>query len=909
MIDQTTDSTPVRVDRSHPAAFDLPRPSGDRSTFSIPLIVESEESTTAEQPITVGMPWPRGVLTGGRSVFLIDPSGQRLPLQTTPLAHWPDGSVKWLLLDFILGPIAAGRSASALEIGIEESQACQRSKSPIAVEEADRYLVINTGPASFTLNPEVLAPIEQVEVDGQPILDAEQTMAALTDSRGRIRRPRIQRSEIESPGPVRMTIGFDGAFDGRRRDRCRFRARLSFFAGTPLVRVELTLHNPRRARHRGGLWDLGDPGSILFRDLSLEFGLAGPGPHRVRWTEAVDGPEWSTESGTFEIYQDSSGGENWRSRNHVNRLGDVPLQFCGYHLRSGEEESAGLRASPVVSVRGPAGTVTAAIPEFWQQFPKAIDTEGGRLNLRLFPAQFGDHFELQGGEQKTHTLWLHFGRSDRSAFDSLRWVHRPARVRCTPQWYAGSGVIPYLPTGQPSQSLRYDSIITNAIEGSRSFAARREVIDEYGWRHYGDVYADHEGAYYQGKPPVISHYNNQYDVIYGLLIQYFRSGDSRWIDLADPLARHVVDIDIYHTTEDRAAYNGGMFWHTDHYRDAATSTHRAYSKANCGPKKRAYGGGPCNEHNYTTGLLYYYYLTGSPMAREAVLGLAEWVLAMDDGATTLLGWIADGPTGLASRTARPDYHGPGRGCGNSVNALLDAWLLTGKRHYMDRAEALIRRSVHPEMDIAALDLLHTELRWSYTVFLSVLGRYLGLKIEAGHDDAMYAYARSCLLAFAAWMVDNEMPYFDRPGELEYPTETWAAQEFRKANVLRLAAEHASEPLRHRLIVKSNGLAERARTDLLRFESRDTARSVALLLVEGARDSYWVSHPIGHAPAPSSDDTYGPPSVFVGQKERVLARWRLSRQTPKTSFGPGALARSWRSLLPRAGRKSQSNSDT
>ena len=32
--------------------------------------------------------------------------------------------------------------------------------------------------------------------------------------------------------------------------------------------------------------------------------------------------------------------------------------------------------------------------------------------------------------------------------------------------------------------------------------------------------------------------------------------------------------------------------------------------------------------------------------------------------------------------------GPGRGCGNSVNALLDAWLLTGRRHYLDRLMAV-----------------------------------------------------------------------------------------------------------------------------------------------------------------------------------------------------------------------------
>src|SRR5262249_15740685 len=151
----------------------------------------------------------------------------------------------------------------------------------------------------------------------------------------------------------------------------------------------------------------------------------------------------------------------------------------------------------------------------------------------------------------------------------------------------------------------------------------------------------------------------------------------------------------------------------------------------------------------------------------------------------LFGLVDDGPTGQASCTFRLDYQGPGRGCGNSVNALLDAWLVTGRRAYLNQAEGLIRRCVHAADDVPPRDLLHVELRWSYTVFLSALARYLRSKAEAEEIDFMYAYARESLLAYARWMAEHEVPYFDHPEKLEFPTETWAAQELRKANVLRL----------------------------------------------------------------------------------------------------------------------------
>ena len=581
----------------------------------------------------------------------------------------------------------------------------------------------------------------------------------------------------------------------------------------------------------------------------------------------------------------------------MNRSGEVPCAIRGYRVRQGNDSSIGLRASPVVSVHGRTANVTVAIPEFWQQFPKAVEIEDGTLNIRLFPRQFGDLFELQGGEQKTHVVWLDFGGSDGSTIDPLGWVHRPACVRCTPERYSATGVIPCLFPASTDPDDRFESFLSPIVHGPRSFRARREIIDEYGWRNYGDVYADHEAAYYQGETPVISHYNNQYDLIYGFLIQFFRSGDARWLDLAEPLARHVIDIDIYHSNADKARYNGGLFWHTYHYRDASTSTHRAYSRANCGPVPSAHGGGPCNEHNYTTGLLHYYYLTGNYLARDAVLSLADWVIRMDDGSRNILGLIDDGPTGYSSSTAQDDYHGPGRGCGNSINALLDGWLLTGSRRYLDKAEELIRRAVHPEMDVAALNLLETELRWSYTVFLSVLARYLGLKGESREIDAMYAYARASLLACASWMLDNEVPYFDRPEKLAYPTETWAAHEFRKASVLRLGAQHADEPLRSRLISRGHELAERAWSDLLRFNSRDVARAVAILMVEGTRDSYWREHPIEPAPVPIHELDFGPTRSFLPQKRRVLNQLKTPRGAFRALIGLASV-RNWRRFLSR-----------
>jgi hypothetical protein len=268
---------------------------------------------------------------------------------------------------------------------------------------------------------------------------------------------------------------------------------------------------------------------------------------------------------------------------------------------------------------------------------------------------------------------------------------------------------------------------------------------------------------------------------------------------------------------------------------------------------------------------------------------------MDDGRNNILGLVDKGHSGKASSTRDPTYHGPGRGCGNSINALLDAWLLTRRRLYLDKAEELIRRSIHPADDVARHGLLNVEDRWSYTVFLTILARYLHVKSEAGELDFMYAYGRESLLLYAGWMQHHEVAYFDRPEQLEYPTETWAAQEMRKGNVLRLGAAHADEPLRSDLLRRAEELVERAASDLLRFPSRTATRPVALLMTEGVRDAYVRQNGLPVAPRPPKQYDFGRPECFVPQRLRVKSQLKTVGGVARALLGLADF-RQWHRLL-------------
>ncbi len=815
------------------------------------------------EPATCGVPWPRGVLRDVAALALRNESGELVPFQARPLDLWPDGSVRWSLLDWQ----ATVDGSSIYHLGTRNIAAASCPSSPVRVETNGEAMTIDTGVARFELRAGAF-PFATVLHEGRQLLASGSGFTA-EDEAGRIYRPRCRTPRVETAGPLRAMLRFNGELVAEGVEPLvELTAFVHFFAGSPTVRFDLTLRNPRKAEHPGGLWDLGNGGSVYLRDVSLRLVLPPhDGQSEVSCSLAPGSPYESAAS--LELVQGSSGGENWASHNHLSRSRRVPYTSRGFRCRFDGQERTGDRATPTVVFRHGPDQVAVAMASFWQNFPKAIEADSGGLVLGLFPRQIAEAEEMQGGEQKTHTFFVAFG-PDAVTHEPLAWCRSPLLAHADPAWYCASGALPYLTPRLPSPPDAYETLVSAAIEGTDTFERKREVIDEYGWRHFGELYGDHEAVFHKGPEPLVSHFNNQYDVIAGLGYQFCRTGDARWFKLMDEMAWHVQDIDIYHTDRDKAAYNHGLFWHTYHYVDADTGTHRSYPRS-----AGVCGGGPGNEQNYTTGLMLFHFLTGSPSAREAALGLARWVIDMDDGGKTVFRWLAGGATGLASTSRTPTYHGPGRGSANSVAALLDGHRLTGDPVFLLKAEELIRRVIHPADNVPARNLLDAENRWFYTMFLQALGRYLTYKAQRDERDRMYAYARASLLHYARWMADHEYPYLDKPEILEYPTETWAAQDIRKSDIFYLAAMLAVGEERARFLERAGFFFRSSTESLSAMKTRTLARPVVLLLANGLMQSWFRAHPDASLPPPAEKHgDHGRPQVFVPQKQRALRRARM-----------------------------------
>ncbi|HSA02560.1 MAG TPA: hypothetical protein P5055_17660, partial [Candidatus Paceibacterota bacterium] len=278
--------------------------------------------------------------------------------------------------------------------------------------------------------------------------------------------------------------------------------------------------------------------------------------------------------------------------------------------------------------RGPR--LELGLRDFWQNFPKAIEIQtNGLVAIDLFPNGEVFRHNLRVGEEKTHTVLLHFGIGPEAAeisaqrartFNSPLWLHSPS------DWFSHSKALGEVPMRDLSRWPLYEHYVEIAFTPNPDFnpeihdpnfgnSTLREVIERYnffGWQDYGDVPLDYEAF----GPQQAGQMNLKYWYLHGMLAQYARSNDERWLDLALPAARHLADIDYLHIPDPGIQHwvHGGYFGHSNHDEPGYLNPNRNSNS----PSIDLFFGVP--------DLLLAYHLTGEERFREVALEGLEAML-------------------------------------------------------------------------------------------------------------------------------------------------------------------------------------------------------------------------------------------------------------------------------------------
>ena len=690
-------------------------------TLNNPLPIDREA-----EPVTCGVPLAKGFVASAAKLGLAGPNGAPVPVQVQVTGTYKDRSPRWVLLNFVSDVPAKGRAVYRLTTDGKRA----RPAAKLTYALANGVATVDTGVAQFRIDTRRFRLFDSVRVGGVELIGKADgnVGAVLEDNKGkRFTGDKVAaKAKFEDAGALRAVLCVRGEIGPRQGSHklplTDYVCRMHFYAGKSEVRVFFTLHNPGAQVHPGNIWDLGSGGSAFIEDFSLRLRVTGGKGCRVA------GPTDANK-----IYQDSSGGNNWRSANHVDKDMKVPVSFRGYRVYQADEQvSAGNRIDGWLHVRRREGGVAVGLREFWQNFPKALEFSDGRLRVGLWPGEFAGVHELLGGEQRTQEMLFvfHDAKTDnRSVEQRMKTFHSPMYAMPDPKAVlASNGFWPSAPLDRKRyKKLEETCDIAVYPRGgvNKTMQTQWEVIDEYGWRHFGDTFADNEGApakmrrdfpeHHPGGRP-ISHFVNEYEGIYSIMLHGLRRSDPNWMWMADVMARHHADICVNHTGADAPAYSHGPFMHTTHDTAAYRSTFRTYPiEAKRYGLRYGQGGGPNAGHTYHICLAEHYWLTGDRVSREAFLEVANWA--------------ADSPW------FRRQGMGDQRGYGNFLITLVYAYQLTGDRKFYDRAMTLIGWIDQPFSGLGG------------TLFAKAAARFLQMKIDNNELDADYRKVRDLLMRF------------------------------------------------------------------------------------------------------------------------------------------------------------------
>src|SRR5262249_51934097 len=128
----------------------LVAPAGAAPPLAVPLTLEESAGVGRNTwPATASVPLPRGRVPSADALWLAAADGRAASAQLRALERWPDGSVRWLLVDFLADVPSGGRATYTLRDGKPPEHASGRR---IRVEPtADGGRRLDTGVLAVTV--------------------------------------------------------------------------------------------------------------------------------------------------------------------------------------------------------------------------------------------------------------------------------------------------------------------------------------------------------------------------------------------------------------------------------------------------------------------------------------------------------------------------------------------------------------------------------------------------------------------------------------------------------------------------------------------------------------------------------------------------------------------------------------
>lgn len=558
-------------------------------------------SSEAGFPVSIGTPFPEGIVREAKEISVRNPSGDPVPSDAHPLAQWPDGSIRWALV----GLLAKEPGVYPIELG----QSTPFDKGVVLREMGER-IALSNGLVKVVLARKGASPIETLEACGYSYLAASGDFSLRVDGADTRREP-DRTFRILQNSSVRATVRVEGGHytaDGSRR--LSYRLDVELWAGWPALRLDYQFFHL-------------EPGcpELEIEEIALEFNLALGAETERRFLQSVQGvnyiPREVLNSGPVALVTDDT-----QVRAHVEDPAMLldPVEYPP-HLHPPLT-----RTADWLGIRHGGRSLFACMRDFAAMRPKRLVSEGNRLALEVWPKRAGV-LRLPQGRSRRQTLTLAFfdqASPSRASIESaLSAPLSEGRACVDREWLRECREFELERVLVFGRNVRFEKYLRKlmVIETPQTMFDLGDTCDTNYLRHYtalADRQLPIEGApqlprvflsnghlapvsrpdYYE---PVWT--NNEYDLLHAFCCEIMRTGQNRYWTVARWVARHNIEVDFQHYQDDR-------------WQHRATPAHSA----------RHTTSGSYPSHFWTQGLLEYYCLTGDVDALEVATALGEKII-------------------------------------------------------------------------------------------------------------------------------------------------------------------------------------------------------------------------------------------------------------------------------------------
>ncbi|GAB3453599.1 Tat pathway signal sequence domain protein [Massilia terrae] len=540
--------------------------------------------------VSWGVPWPQATVQKDQSFALKGPDGKALPLQTWPLAYWPDGSLKFS--GFATVAHGAGQYVISAGAGAAPAQA-------VAVRRADGYIDVSTGVSTVRIGTRGADLVQSITIDGREVAKNGRLVGLVQqgpDPDDHLAVPqraafasKIEKVTVEQSGPVRAVIKIEGKnkLVKSGREWLPFSVRLYFYAGESAIHVVHTFvfdGDQRKDFIRG----LGLRFTVPMREEVYNRDVAFSGQDGGLWMESLQPGDLNADprqvagqkidGGRFYGVKDKEQLAIWSDYKLTQPTPD------GFDIvkRTNADSTwifsdAGKRSSGLAFAGDVSGGLAVGVKDFWQSFPAGFEVRGAAGNAAELtawlwspdaPAMDMRHYDTRAHglgatyEDVQKGMSVAYGVAKTSEFTLYPTAAVPARSQLAAMAKAGAARALLAASPAYIHSAKVFGVWDPVNRSTPARAAVEDKLDSvlsfykqqqddrhwYGFWTYGDYihsynFRRHVWNYDHGG---YAWDNTELGTVLWMWTSYLRSGRADLFRMAEALARNTSETNVYH---------------------------------------------------------------------------------------------------------------------------------------------------------------------------------------------------------------------------------------------------------------------------------------------------------------------------------------------------------------------------